>query len=106
METITKIKSYYKEYKDSEKFIDACFRLKEKGNTNDISIRRFIYYHFKNNFILYRNCDFNTLKKRFKIELRNSETQVLNYNYEDYVKSIKNASKYRMILMEYKLLEF
>jgi len=103
METITKIKSYYKDYKDYDKFIDACFKLKEKGNVNDISIRRFIYYHFKNNIFLYRNCDFQTLKKRFKIELRNSEVQVLNYDYENYVKSIKNASKYRMILMEYKL---
>jgi hypothetical protein len=36
METITKIKSYYKDYKDYDKFIDACFKLKEKGNVNDI----------------------------------------------------------------------
>jgi hypothetical protein len=104
METITKIKDKYKEYKDSEKFIDALISIQDKTKLNTFQIRRFINYHFSNNVYLYRNCDLKTLQTTFEIQLRNSQKYVNSYDYELYLTSIKNASKYKLVLMEYNLL--
>jgi hypothetical protein len=102
-ELINRLKEKYAEYKYSSDFIDNCFKTFTDAGFKTKIITSFIYNHFSNRIIENRSCTQHKLIFLYNLHLRNSTIQIQDCLYKSYMLSSTNASKYRMILMEYKL---